>query len=79
MLKLVLPLQEIDEQSGEFELLGLWYTTDGRLAVVTDIDTHGNIKGYATRAGRSYSCTWDNNQCSISPFRLVDDLSVKLE
>jgi hypothetical protein len=79
MLKLVPPLEELPENVEEFELLGLWQTKDGRLAVVTDLDSYGNLNGHVTRAGRSYTCTWDYNQLSIAPFRFVDDLAIKLE
>jgi hypothetical protein len=71
--------EPMPDYTTEFDLLGLWQTKDGRLAVATDLDSHGLLNGYVTRAGRSYSCTWDSNMLSIAPFRFVDDLAVKME
>jgi hypothetical protein len=75
----VVRLEEMPKNVEEFELLGLWHTKDGRLAIVTEIDNVGMMHGLATRAGRSYSCSWDYDQLSVAPFRFVDDLAIKLE
>ena len=71
-------MEEMDLTS-EFELLGLWMTKDGRLAVATELDSHGILSGYVTRAGRTYHCSWDSNMLSVAPFRYVDDLAIKME
>ena len=63
----------------EFDLLGVWQTKDGRLAVATELDSFGMLSGYVTRAGRTYRCSWDSDMFSVAPFRYVDDLAIKME
>lgn len=72
-------LESFPSDFNEFDLLGLWQTKDGRLAIITNLTEDGCLEGYVTRAGRTYNCLWDSDQLSIIPFRFVDDLAIKLE
>jgi hypothetical protein len=72
-------MEQMPIETSEFDLLGLWHTHDGRVAVATSLDDQGLLHGIVTRAGRTYDCTWDNDQNSIIPFRFIDDLAIKIE
>lgn len=72
-------LEAMPSNLPEFDLLGVWQTKDGRIAIATDLDSDGFLNGYVTRAGRAYACSWDSNMLSVSPFRYVDDLAIKME
>jgi len=71
-------LEEMPDDADEFDLLGMWYTTDERIAIITGVEDNGFMTGVVTRNGRVYECTWDQDQRSIVPFRAIDDLSIKL-
>lgn len=71
-------VEEMPSEPDEFDLLGMWYTRDQMIALVTEIDNHGFMLGIVSRNGRVYECTWDHEQRSVAPFRSIDDLAIKL-
>lgn len=71
-------VEDLPKETDEFDLLGVWYTKDNRLAVVTDISNSGLMTGMVSRNGRTYECMWDCEQRSVAPFMYIDDLQVKL-
>jgi len=78
LVELDVVIEDMPTEPDEFDLLGMWYTKDDRIAIVTDIEDNGFMVGVVTRNGRVYECTWDQDQRSIIPFKSVDDLSMKL-
>jgi hypothetical protein len=69
----------INKKPNEFDLLGMWYTKDKRIAIVRNVDVNGFMNGVVTRNGIAYEVTWDCDQRSITPFRYTDDLAIKIE
>lgn len=61
----------------DFDILGIWYTLDGRIAVINEMDNNGWLTGVVSRNGRVYQVTWDSNMNSVAPFSRIDNLSIK--